>query len=101
MECSPRCARVGDEPALVALPPILEAKLDVAPDDRAHLADELEQAHRIRRPAPEVEGPTGNVADILERAHIGIHRVADVENVADLPPVAVDRDRPPLERADE
>src|SRR5689334_5297006 len=101
VERAPRGLRVGHVPALIALAPILEAELDFAPDDRADLVDQLKQADGILRSAAEVECVPRNAADIVERRDIGVHRVADVEDVADLLAVAVDRDRLTLECTDQ
>src|SRR5438046_5651397 len=86
MKGRPGGTGVGHEPSLVAAAPVFEAWFDVATGDRAHFTDKLEKADCIRRPATEIECPPGNAVDLPERSCIGIHSIADVEDVTDLPP---------------
>src|SRR5207248_5073899 len=78
-----------------------EAELDVAPGHCANFLEQLEQTDRIGRSAAEIEYAPVDPVDVLQGAHIGIHRVADIEDVAHLLAVAVDGDRLALERSDE
>src|SRR5437660_6917983 len=93
--------RVGDEPALVALPPVFELEIYLAARDRAHFVDQLEQADGVCRSTTEVECAALHPIDALERTHVGVDRVGDVEDVAHLPSAGVNRDRRVLERAGE
>ncbi len=52
-------------------------------------------------PPPRLNARPGNAIDIFERRDVGVHRITDVEDVADLPAVAVDGDRLAFERADQ
>src|SRR4051794_27602013 len=94
-------AHVGDVIALIAGPPIGEGQLDRPADQVLDMAQELPQADGVRGPAAEVEGAALHGVDAAPRRNIGLDGVGDVEHVAHLPPVAVDRDRLSFESADQ
>src|SRR4051812_43197340 len=65
------------------------------------MREQLAETDRIGGAAPEIEGAPGDTVDPLPRAEIGLDGVGDVEHVADLVTVAVERDRLAFERADQ
>src|SRR5687768_18599117 len=93
LELARGAACVRDIVALVARPPIREGQVDWAADQVLNMAQKLAQAHRICRPAAEVEGAALYGTDALPGGKISIDGVRDVQHVANLASVAVDRDR--------
>src|SRR5215207_8690934 len=101
LEGARRAARVGDVVALIAGAPIGEGQLDRPADQILDMAQELPQADGVRWPAAEVEGAALHGVDAAPRRKIGLDGIGDVEHVAHLTPVAVDRDRFSFESADQ
>ncbi len=86
-------AGVGDVVALVAHPPVAEAHLGRGPPRRADEVEQLEQADGALRPAAHVERLAGEGVDVVQRQLHRVEQVLDVQHVAHLAAVAVDRDR--------
>jgi hypothetical protein len=81
--------------------PVGEVHDHLSTEDLFDPADQLQQAHRVRRPAAEIERAAGDVADPPEGVHVGVDGVVDEQDVAHLPAVAVDGDRFARQGADQ
>ena len=84
--------RVGHV-ALIAWAPVGEADRRHRDVQLGKARQQLEQAHGVARAAPEVEHLAGQHADARAGPHVRIDGVVDVQQIAHLPTVAVDRDR--------
>jgi len=80
-------------PGLIAGPPRAEPHLWTTATHSADEIDEFQQAHRILRPAAQVECAAADRVDVGECSEPGRDCVIDVQGVADLQAVAKNRDR--------
>jgi hypothetical protein len=65
------------------------------------LLEQLQQAARVVGTAAKIVGPSANHIDPIARQQVGVERVVDEQQIAHLPAVAVDGDRPARERTDQ
>src|SRR5947209_7168675 len=92
-------ARVADVITLVAGAPVSEIDFYGPAEPRLDEAQNAFETDGIRRSAAEIESAAGDAPDFAPAGEIGFDGVGDVQHIAHLTPVAVNRDRLPAKRA--
>src|SRR5690625_2987319 len=88
-----KSANIGDEPRLIAGPPVGKGEVGFNSSYFVDQGDQLEKAEAVFRSAADVEGPAADLVHLLLGQLHRIEQVVDKKNVANLATIAVDRDR--------